>query len=261
MEMNNWVSSDVVTRMFENAKAITQDDAIAFKIGFESAARKKLGYVQRIIMFAYKNPRRTLKKVQAINDKFNKNKRIELVETSSDSAVIRLHWFKEIPSTIDYCLFNKGIYSGIPTIWNLPPATMEETKCYFQGDEYCEYHFRWQRKFSLKEGLLRLLVPWRALNYTIDELERDKELLKKKFDEIHRLNIQLKEKIDQLICMQETSTAALSVLNLEKLLQVTLRLLINSAKLDRAGILLLDEKGRYWNLPMRRGSAPNFLNR
>ena len=44
--------------------------------------------------------------VQAINDKFNKNKRIELVETTSDSAVVRLHWFKEIPSNIDYCLFN-----------------------------------------------------------------------------------------------------------------------------------------------------------
>ena len=230
-------------------------------IAFESAARKKLGYVQRIILFAYKNPRSTLKKVQAINDKFNKNKRIELVETRGDSAVIRLHWFKEIPSTIDYCLFNKGIYSGIPTIWNLPPATLEETKCYFKGDDYCEYHFTWQRRFSLKEGLLRLLVPWRALNYTIEELERDKELLKKKFDEIHRLNIQLKEKIDQLICMQETSTAALSVLNLEKLLQVTLRLLINSAKLDRAGILLLDEKGEMLELTYAEGIAPELFDR
>jgi PAS domain S-box-containing protein len=261
MEINNWVSSDVVTRMFENAKAITQDDGIAFKMGFESAARKKLGYVQRIIMFAHKNPRRTLKRVQAINDKFNKNKSIELVEARGDSAVIRLHWFREIPATLDYCSFNKGIYSGIPTIWNLPPATLEETKCYFQGDEYCEYHFTWQRKFSLREGLLRLLVPWRALNYTIEELERDKELLKKKFDEIHRLNIQLKEKIDQLICMQETSTAALSVLNLEKLLQVTLRLLINSAKLDRAGILLLDEKGEVLELTYAEGIPPELFDK
>ncbi len=259
MEINNWVSSDVVTKMFDNAKAITQDDEVAFKIGFESAARKKLGYVQRIIMFAHKNPRRTLKKVQAINDKFNKNKIIELVEARGDNAVIRLHWFKEIPGTIDYCFFNKGIYSGIPTIWNLPPADLEETKCYFKGDDYCEYHFKWQRKFSLREGLLRLLVPWRALNYTIEELERDKELLKKKFDEIHRLNIQLKEKIDQLICMQETSTAALSVLNLEKLLQVTLRLLINSAKLDRAGILLLDEKGEVLELNYAEGIAPELF--
>jgi PAS domain S-box-containing protein len=261
MEINNWVSSDVVTKMFENAKAITQDNEVAFKIGFESAARKKLGYVQRIIMFAHKNPRRTLKRVQAINDKFNRNKKIELVVARGDSAIIRLHWFKDIPGTIDYCLFNKGIYSGIPTIWNLPPAALEETKCYFQGDEYCEYHFKWERKFSLREVLLRLLVPWRALNYTIEELERDKELLKKKFDEIHRLNIQLKEKIDQLICMQETSTAALSVLNLEKLLQVTLRLLINSAKLDRAGILLLDEKGELLELTYAEGIPPDLFDR
>jgi hypothetical protein len=86
MEINNWVSSDVVTKMFNNAKTISQNDEIAFKIGFESAARKKLGYVQRIIMFAYKNPRRTLKKVQSINDKFNKNKRIELVKIKGDAG-------------------------------------------------------------------------------------------------------------------------------------------------------------------------------
>jgi PAS domain S-box-containing protein len=261
MEINNWVTSDVVTAMFENAKAISQDNEIAFEIGFESAARKKFGYVQRIILFAYRSPHRTLKKIQAVNDKFNKNKRIELVENRGDRAVIRLHWFKKIPGSIDYCLFNKGIYTGIPTIWNLPPATVEETKCYYQGDEYCEYHYRWQRRFSLRESLLRLLVPWRALNYTIGELERDKELLKKKFDEIHRLNIQLKEKIDQLICMQETSTAALSVLNLEKLLQVTLRLLINSAKLDRAGILLLDEKGEVLELTYAEGIPPELFDK
>ena len=81
MEINNWVSSDVVTKMFENAKKLTNNNQIAFKIGFESAARNNLGYIQRIILFAYKNPRRSLRRVQAINDKFNKNKTIELVET------------------------------------------------------------------------------------------------------------------------------------------------------------------------------------
>ncbi len=99
-------------------------------------------------------------------------------------------------------------------------------------------------------------MPWRALTYTVEELERDKELLRKKFDEVHRLNIQLKEKIDQLICLQETSTATLSVLNLEKLLHVTLRLLINSSKLDRAGILLLDEEGEVLELTYAAGIDP-----
>lgn len=203
MEINNWVSSNVVIRMFDRARSITQDEEIAFKIAFDSAARKKLGYIQRIILLAYKNPRRSLKRVQKINDKFNRNKRIEIVESTRDAAVIRLHWFDDLPSTEDFCRFNKGIYTGIPTIWNLPPAILDEPKCYFKGDEYCEYHLKWIKRFSLKESLLNFLVPWRALRYTIEELEKDKELLKRKFEEVHYLNIQLKEKLDELLSLQD----------------------------------------------------------
>ncbi len=203
LEINNWVSSQVVIQMFDNARRLTQDPDIAFKIGFESAARKKLGYVQRIILLAYKNPRRSLKRVQKINDKFNRNKTIEIVETSKDNATIRLHWFKEIPGIIDFCKFNKGIYAGIPTIWNLPPAILEESQCFFKGAPYCEYRIKWIKKFSLKETLLNFLVPWRALKYTIEELEKDKELLRRKFEEVHRLNIQLQDKIDELLKLQE----------------------------------------------------------
>ncbi|MBW1992423.1 MAG: PAS domain S-box protein, partial [Deltaproteobacteria bacterium] len=203
MEINNWVSSEVVIRLFENARRITRDEDIAFKIGFESAARRKLGYIQRVLLFAYKNPRSSLKRAQKINDKFNRNKRIEIVETSRDRAVIRLHWFPEVPGTEAFCQFNKGIYTGIPTIWNLPPAILDEPKCYFRGDEYCEYHLKWIKRFSPKEWLLNFLVPWRALRYTIEELEKDKELLKRKFNEVHYLNIKLKEKLDQLLSLQE----------------------------------------------------------
>lgn len=203
MEPNNWVSSEVVIRMFANAREITGDPDIAFKIGFDSASRRKLGYIQRIILFAYRNPRRSLKRAQKINDRFNRNKRLELVETSRDRAVIRLHWFPEVPASPDFCLFNKGIYTGIPTIWNLPPAILDETKCFFHGDGYCEYHLKWVKRYSLKDALLNLLVPWRALKYTIEELERDKELLRKKFDEVHILNLQLQEKLRQLLKLKE----------------------------------------------------------
>jgi two-component system, cell cycle sensor histidine kinase and response regulator CckA len=118
-----------------------------------------------------------------------------------------LHWFKEVPGIIDFCLFNKGIYSGIPTMWGLPPALLKETKCFFKGDAYCEYHFKW-KKDSLKDKLLKLVTPWRALTYTIEELEKDKEILKEKFDEVHHLNIQLKERLDQLLSVQEALIAS-----------------------------------------------------
>jgi len=259
MEIHNWVSSQVVIQMFENARKITQNDHIAFDIGFQSAARKKLGYVQRIIMFAHKNPRRTLKRVQSINDKFNRNKRIELVETKRDRAVVRLHWFREIPGHQDFCLFNQGIYSGIPTIWNLPPAHVEESRCFFRGDEYCEYRFKWQRKSFWRRTFFHILAPWPILKSTIEELEWDKELLKRKFDEVHRLNLQLRKKIDHLVCLQETSAAALSVLNLEELLKEAFKLLKDFAHLDQAAVFLLDDRQEAFELIHAAGFAPADL--
>jgi PAS domain S-box-containing protein len=208
MEINNWVSSSLVIRMFANAREISRDNRVAFKIGLESAIRRKFGYVQRILLFAYKNPRRSLKRAQKLNDRFNRNKKIELLKITRSTAVIRLHWFKEVPGSEDFCLFNKGIYSGIPTMWGLPPALLQETKCFFQGDEYCEYHFKWINNFSLKKALLKFFTPWRAVKYTIEELEKDKEILKEKFDEVHRLNLQLNERLDQLLAVQEALRAS-----------------------------------------------------
>ncbi len=189
-ETNNWVSSDVIIRLFENAKTITGDDRIMLKIGIDSAARKKFSYIQQILLFAYRNPRRSLKRIQAINDKFAKNKTIEVVKTTRDSVVLRLHWFPEIPATKDFCLFNQGVYIGLPTVWNLPLAEVEETKCYFEGDEYCEYQCKWEIK-PLFQTLAEVFIPWRALRLSIEEMEHDKETLRQKFDEVHKLLIQL----------------------------------------------------------------------
>jgi PAS domain S-box-containing protein len=261
LEANNWVSSEAMIQMFDNARRITGQEDIAFDIGFQSAARKKLGYVQRIIMFAYKNPRSTLKRVQAINDKFNKNKQIEVVSTSRDRAVIRLHWFPHIPGHLDFCRFNQGIYSGIPTIWNLPPAQVVETRCFFQGDEYCEYQLKWDKKPFWRESWRRLLVPWLLVRSTIKELEQDKELLKHKFNETHLLNLQLREKINHLECLHQTSAAAMSLLFMEDMVQFCLDLLIKFTKLDRGVIFLLDDQKQTLSLQEAVGFDPEGVAR
>ena len=201
------------------------------------------------------------------------------------SVILRLHWFPDIPATKDFCLFNQGVYTGLPTVWNLPIAQVQETKCFFEGDDYCEYHCKWEIK-PLLQTLAEVFVPWRALRLSIQEMENDKEMLRQKFDEAHKLyiqlqdtnlelerkniilnenqellrqkiaevnnlniqlqekNVQLKEKINKLECLQDTGTNILSVRYREELFQVTLRALRNNARLNRAGIFLVDEKSR-----------------
>ncbi len=259
LEINNWVSSEVVIKMFDNARRLSGNEDIAFHLGFHAAARKKFSYIQRIILFAMRNPRLGLKRVQAINDKFNKNKTIEIVDLRRDRAIIRLHWLRHIPGIMDFCRFNQGIYSGIFTVWNLPPGQVVETQCFFKGDDYCEYHLKWEKPSFLRKSWRRLLMPWSLLRSTIEELEWDKELLKHKFNEIHALNLQLREKIDHLLCLHQTSNAALSLIHLDDIVRSCLELLIQFTKLDRLAVFLLDDQEQTLSVQEAVGVDPELV--
>jgi PAS domain S-box-containing protein len=120
---------------------------------------------------------------------------------------------------------------------------------------------KWEKRFSLRESWLRLLMPWSLLKTTIEELEQDKELLKYKFNEIHTLNLQLREKIDHLECLQQTSAAAMSLLFMEDMVQFCLGLLIKFTKLDRGVIFLLDDQGQTLSLQEAVGFDPEGVAR
>jgi len=260
-DINNWVSSDVVIGLFKNARRLSQDEHIAFKIGSHAATHQKFGYVMRILTPAFGNPRRALKRIQVISDKFNRNKSVEVVMTGKCQATIRFRYFRHIPADEDFCLFNQGILRAMPTIWNLPLGNLEERRCYFRGDDYCEYLCNWEDRSILKKRWRKIFMPWKLLRDTVQELERDKDLLKRKYDEVHHLNLQLKEKIDQLMTLPETCMAALTTVDIIGLLQVTLNFLIRFAKLDRAGVFLLNEETNHLEIHCGVGIDPKLYEK
>jgi len=238
---NNWVSSGLMIQLYKRAKRILGDEDAAYKIGFNSVLKQHLGYIQRIIIYAFGNPAKGIRHTQRVNDHFNRTKRIELLSSSRNNAVIRLIWSKDVPLSRDCCLANKGVYQAIPTIWGFPPARLEETKCFFKGDEYCEYHLQWETQNRVRDIYHRIFTPWKISRDSIKELERDKEILREKYNQIHQLNQDLQRKVDQLTTLQESSAAILSTLKLERLLDLILKRLLDVAHLDRAGIFLFDE--------------------
>ncbi|HID69844.1 MAG TPA: PAS domain S-box protein, partial [Desulfobacterales bacterium] len=128
-----------------------------------------------------------------------------------------------------------------PTIWGCPPAELVETKSFFDGDDYCEYHLQWQPPSRLKTFLFKLMTPGKVVRETIVELECDKELLKEKYNHINKLNKVLERKVAELTTLQESSTAILSTLELEELLDLIIAKLMDVADLDRAGIFLTNK--------------------
>ena len=72
-------------------------------------------------------------------------------------------------------------------------------------------------------------------------MEEDKKLIEEKYEEVNRLNLELNYKIKQLLAIHETGKAILSVLNLEQLLTVIMKILSNVCRIHRAIIMLVNE--------------------
>jgi signal transduction histidine kinase len=74
------------------------------------------------------------------------------------------------------------------------------------------------------------------------EMEEGKKIIEEKYDEVNRLNLELNYKIKQLMAIQETGKAILSVLDLNHLLTVIMNILSNVCQIQRAMIMLVNEQ-------------------
>jgi len=239
-DTNNWVSCAVVSKLFERAKLILNDESAPHKIARYAVENTDLGF-KSLIFKVFGSTSRVLKNAQRINAKWNRSKEVELVEINKDDAIFRLHWDPRMSVSKDICLYNQSTYTFIPTTWGSEPLTLKEENCYFEGAPYCEYHLKWTTKNKFKDFFSRFFTPKSVLMETLAEIEKDKQLIEEKYEEVNRLNIKLNQKIKQLIAIQDTSKAVVSILDLEQLLTVIMNILANVCKIHRAIIMLVNE--------------------
>ncbi|MBN1104125.1 MAG: GAF domain-containing protein [Deltaproteobacteria bacterium] len=239
---NNWIPCAVIAKLYERAKEILVDDLAAYKIARYAVENISLGYAQSIIVKALWSSKRAVKHAQRLNDKFNRNKRVEVVELRRNGAVVRLHWNPKMKATKDICMNNQGVYTFMPLVWGGRPLTLKEKCCYFEGAPFCEYHLKWPIRNKLSEIFSRLFTSKSMLMEIIAEMEEDKQVIERKYEEVNRLNSELNKRIKQLVAIQETGKAILSVLDLEQLLSVIMNLLSTVCQINRAMIMLVNEK-------------------
>jgi len=239
---NHWISCAVVAELHRRAKAILNDEQAPYKIARFAIENVSLGYVQKIFVKAFWSTKSALRHIQRINDKFNRSKKVELVEVGRNEAVVRLHWDRTMGVSKELCLYNQGTYTFMPLTWGSAPLRLQETCCSFEGASYCEYHIRWPARNRFHEVFSRFYTSKSVLMETIMEMEADKRIIEQKYEEVNRLNQELNGKIKQLMAIQDTGKAILSVLDLEQLLAVIMNILFSVCRLNRAVIMLVNEE-------------------
>jgi len=238
---NNWIPCSVICTLYRRARAIMQDERAAYNIGRYAVEKTSMGYAQSILVKAFWSAKIALRHAQKINDKWNRSKRVELVEVCRNRATVRLHWDGQMQLSKDLCLINQGTYTFLPLVWGGKPFSLQEQCCFFEGAPFCEYELKWPVRNRLHEILSRFFTSKSVLMESIREMENDKRVIETKYEEVNRLNIKLNQKIKQLTAIQDTGKAILSVLDLKHLLTVIMNLIANVCHLNRAIIMLVND--------------------
>ena len=194
---DNWVSSGVISTLFERTAQLLGDDHIAYKIGKYATENTALGFAQRTMVKAFWSVRTGLKHAQKINDQWNRSKKVDLVELRRNEATVRLRWDRGMDVSKHLCRYNKAVYTHLPVIWGGRRLTLKETCCQFDGAPYCEYHLEWPLRNRLQEVLSRFYTPRSVLMDTVTKIERDRETIDRKNQELKDINRELQRKIEE----------------------------------------------------------------
>ena len=254
---NNWVNSGIIVTMFENARRIIEKPDVAFDIGFDSIIHREFSYFQKLFVTVFSSPRGILRRLNQLNTKLNTTKVAELVYDAPGRAVVRWHWRADASVSKDICEYNKGIYAAIPTIWGLPPAGVEEESCNFEGGAYCEIVITWSlARGRIKNLASRLFTRKSKLLSALEEIEKDKSLLRDKYEELAGLNTELSQKVTTLKAITNATRVLVSLQDTAPMLERIMKPIVEVLGFDRALIMLVDEKEEF--LEYRYGIGESF---
>ena len=166
MEPGNWVSNDLLNRVYQNTISILNDPNAIYKAG-KNIFKTSVG--TQVFLLRLAGVQTIINRLPKENAKFNTNRSIKIVENQNGYAVVRIYWKDDPAITKLFCDMNRGAYEGLGKLSG-NPASVGEKLCQFSGGAFCEYHIQWKAKpiYSRFMDMFRA----RLSREIIDELER-----------------------------------------------------------------------------------------
>ena len=247
---DNWIPSEVIVALFARAREITGNPNVAFDIGFESIINREFSTWQRTF-FRVLSPRLIIRRINQLNTRLNSTKIVELIYDAPGKVVFRWHWRDAASASPDLCAYNKGIYSAVPTLLGRAAGKVEEDFCTFRGAPHCEITLTWAASFgSVRSWVDRVLTRKSTLYTALQEIDRDKTLLRQRFEEVNRLNVELtnlngelSQKVTMLKAINNATRTIVSVTDTHQVLEQTMTPIVQVFGFDRAMIMMVNEAG------------------
>ena len=131
---DQWTTYDNFNRVFRRARKLVGEPNFYFHCGASSAQLRSWGRFHYFVR-VFASPDDGYKRLPFFNKNFNDTKDIEIIRPPAYDAtlkkirtLLKITFHDDFDPDMDYMgdAYMRGILSSIPTIWNLPPAHMEQ---------------------------------------------------------------------------------------------------------------------------------------
>ena len=142
---SNWVSLAFIERFAEQVAKEHDDPALFDHCGRLAFDQRYMGMLRPIIR-AFGSPAFAYDAMCKSLPRFNKVGEIKVIESGPGLRVMEYRPREGAPTEKgpNICATRRGQMAAVPTLFDLPPATVEHPLCMQRGDACCRYEARWK---------------------------------------------------------------------------------------------------------------------
>ena len=198
-DTNNWVSHGFLQILYQRMIELLEDENAVYHMTLASERFQSLGILDRIVRLLG-SPRLIYSQAPKYNQFLKLNGSVFIHEIGDSWVVLEDRYHDSAQKTRFDCDYTRGILAGIPTMFGLPLAEVEEIKCQVglekygrriwsdnpnQGCDGCFYRVTWLPKKTA--FLKRFFLGQDYHRQAINDLVQANQLIQSKYDEVKRL--------------------------------------------------------------------------
>jgi len=134
LDRKGWIANETLFTLWERLTLATGDAEIAREVGLFAMQQRAFGFLSTILRLSG-SPLRLLQKADSLVHYFDPNRILRVHHLGKTSAIVEFKRKSGRPQNRYGCQFARGLLAGIPTLWQLPPATVEDLSCAVAPDD------------------------------------------------------------------------------------------------------------------------------
>jgi len=145
--VDNWISLSEATAMLESGVHQTGDPLFARRVG-ENTLRQHAGTQVATVLRSLGSTEAVLQAVALSAARLSAVTKMEAIEAAPGRGVVRACAREGFTRARLHCDWTTGLLAGLPILFGLPLARVEESECQTRGDAQCLYTVSWDAELA-----------------------------------------------------------------------------------------------------------------